>query len=91
MYFETRNYEKRMHLLDAHFKLAKVLGYATSFTNFCSCAILILTIRHAQKVAHKLNQDNVMVENQLQLNGVVTFLHISVILGASITGFLTHS
>ena len=72
-------------------KLAKALAYVTSFTNCCSCMILFLTIRHAYKIAQKLNEVHREVDSQLKLNGVVTLMHIAVILGSSVLGFLIHT
>jgi hypothetical protein len=49
----------------AHVELAETLGYLSSFTNFCSCAILVLTIRHAYKVVQKLNEVHEPIDYEL--------------------------
>ncbi len=48
-------------------------------------------IRHAHRIAQKLNEVNQTVDSELKLNGIVTLMHISEILGSSVSGFLTHT
>ncbi len=70
-------------------RLFKAQGYLTTATNAISSVILIMTIRHAYKVTQKKNQVNVNIDNQLQLNGFVTSMHISLIISSAIGAFLS--
>ena len=53
-----------------------------------NCGILFLTIRHAHKITKNVAEKEGPVKEKLQLNKVVTFLHIIVILACTISAFL---
>ena len=49
-----------------------------------------MTIRQAYRVSQRNNKANSLLEDKLELNGLVTLVHITVILGATITCFLCY-
>lgn len=69
--------------------LVKVQGYLISITSLVCCSILIMTIRHANKVAREQNYER--VNSQLKLNWKVTFMHIAIIFGSSIVALFYYN
>lgn len=72
---EADNYENKI------FAVLKSIAYITTITNVFSCTILFMTIRHAYKVAQKLNEVEEKINRELKLKTDVTLMHIIMIVG----------
>ncbi len=49
-----------------------------------------MVIRHAYKITQQLYNSHKLIQSELQLNKMVTFLHIAVIVGSTIPAFLEY-
>jgi hypothetical protein len=49
-----------------------------------------MVIRHAYKITKQLYNSHKLIQSELQLNKMVTFLHIAVIVGSTIPAFLEY-
>jgi hypothetical protein len=84
-YYLTGNAVEGFYWFNISVALIKTVGYMTTIVNFISCAILLLTIRHAYKQTQQSAEFD--IENERQLNTIVTVSHVTIILGSTITAF----
>jgi len=69
--------------------LLKFIGYLSIITNILSCAVLILTIHYAYQLTKRL-QTHEGIRNKLQLNKIVTLLHVTFIFASTVSTFVNY-
>jgi len=69
-------------------KLRATLGYLTLTSNFLSCLVMVLVLKHIKKATNAVSFGRDAVERKRKTNLFVTAAHICLILGYTIVSIL---